>query len=126
MAASRFVCETSDADEDFDVFRRIKTAEGIDVGIQTADIEVELPAQRFGRFAERGNNRGAVGHMPADEIEIVGRVFGQVDVVIEIEVGGRQERMFRISHIGGIKNVNTVELVGAIQMAGKRSMPSHW
>ena len=27
------VCETSDADEDFDVFRRIKTAEGINVGI---------------------------------------------------------------------------------------------
>ena len=46
------VCETSDADEDFDVFRRIKTAEGVNVGIQTADIEVELPAQRFGRFAD--------------------------------------------------------------------------
>ena len=57
--------------------------------------------------------------MPADEIEIVGRVFGQVDVVVEIEVGGRQERMFRISHIGGIKNINTVEPVDAIPNGGK-------
>ena len=88
------VCETSDADEDFDVFRRIKTAEGVNVSIQTADIEVELPAQRFGHFTELGNNRGAVGHMPADEIEIVGRVFGQVDIVVEIEVGGWQEGCF--------------------------------
>ena len=57
--------------------------------------------------------------MPADEIEIVGRVFGQVDIVVEIEVGGRQEGMFRISHIGGIKNVNTVEPVGAIPNSRK-------
>ena len=119
MAAFEVVCETSDADEDFDVFRRIKTAEGVNVSIQTADIEVELPAQRFGHFTELGNNRGAVRHMPADEIEIVGRVFGQVDIVVEIEVGGWQERMFRISHIDGIKNVNAVEPVGAIPNGGK-------
>ena len=55
------VCETSDADEDFDVFRRIKTAEGVNVSIQTADIEVELPAQRFGHFTELGNNRARSG-----------------------------------------------------------------
>ena len=57
--------------------------------------------------------------MPADEIEIVGRVFGQVDIVVEIEVGGRQEGMFRISYIGGIKNINTVEPVGAIPNSRK-------
>ena len=113
------VGETSNADEDFDVFRRIKTAEVFYIGIQTADIEVELPAQRFSRFAERGNNRGAFGYMPADEIEIVGRVFGQVDIVVEIEVGGRQEGMFRISHIVGIKNVNTVKPVGTIPNGGE-------
>lgn len=70
------VCETSDTDEDFYVFCRIKTAEGIDVGIYTADIEVKFPAQHFSCFAKSRNNRGAVRYMPTNEIEIVGWVFG--------------------------------------------------
>ena len=39
--------------------------------------------------------------------------------MVEIEVGGRQEGMFQISHIVGIKNVNTVKPVGTIPNGGE-------
>ncbi|WP_222591387.1 hypothetical protein, partial [Neisseria sicca] len=77
-------------------------------------------AQRFGRFAEGGNNGGGVGYMGGDEIEMVGGVLGEVDMVVEIEVGGEEEGMFGIWDMGGMKKVNTVEAVGAMGNGGER------